>query len=130
MAADLPDWARVAIEALVALGAGAFGATFRAGRRSALHEQKLQADNDKKIDTLRDELRTDMGEIERAAADSRELLVGQFKESFEGLRRQFDDHRLATEQNFVRRDDFKEFREEIRDDMREIKQLISQITRQ
>lgn len=56
-----------------------------------------------------------------------EEMAGHFQEAFSGIRRQIDDHKLHTETNFVRKDDFKEFREEYRDDMRDLKQSIASI---
>jgi esterase/lipase len=54
-----------------------------------------------------------------------EEMTGHFQEAFAGIRRQIDEHKLHTETNFVRKDDFKEFREEYREDMRDLKQLIA-----
>lgn len=130
MQPDIPEWIKYVGDILVAGLSGIAAATFRAGRRSAQHDQKIKTINDERLAILKEQLRSEMAEMHRAGEESRDLLVGQFNETLQGLRRQFDDHRLATEQNFVRRDDFKEFREEIRDDMREIKQMIQQIPRQ
>lgn len=130
MQPDIPEWIKYVGDVLVASLSGLAAATFRAGRRSAQHDQKIKTINEEKFTALREQLRSEMAEMHHAGEESRDLLVGQFNETLQGLRRQFDDHRLATEQNFVRRDDFKEFREEIRDDMREIKQMIQQIPRQ
>jgi hypothetical protein len=64
---------------------------------------------------------------ERRIEEKMEAEVGHFQEAFAGIRRQIDDQKLHTEINFVRKDDFKEFRDEYRDDMREIKQSIASI---
>jgi esterase/lipase len=56
-------------------------------------------------------------------------MVSHFQEAFAGIRRQIDDHKLHTETNFARKDDIREFREEHREDMREIKQMIANLPR-
>lgn len=63
------------------------------------------------------------------ADDGNDLLVAQFKESFEGIRRQHDDHKLDVERRFMLKDDFKDFRDEYREDMRDIKTAIANISR-
>lgn len=115
------DWTRLATEAAVSLISAATGlavGVWRWGRNSAIHEQAVKDDYDNKIKLLRTDLEV-----------RQDMLVDQFKESFIGLRRQIDDDRLRTEQEFVRKDDFKDFREEYRDDMRELKTRIAEITR-
>lgn len=82
---------------------------------------------DAKVATLGEQLRTSMLEVEKGAERRLDLLVEQFKESFAGLRRQIDDDRLHTEQRFLRKDDFKDFRDEYREDMREVKASIGAI---
>ena len=57
--------------------------------------------------------------------ESKEALVEQFKESFSGLRQKINDVELDAQKTFVNKDDFKEFREEYRDDMRDLKALIA-----
>lgn len=115
------DWIRTGISAAISLVSGIGGlmlGVYRAGRKSAEGEQ-----------SLRDEMRNDMTSLERATTAARDLLAEQFKEAFNGIRRQIDDHRLHTEEKFVRKDDFKEFRDEYRDDMRDLKAAISNISR-
>ena len=63
------------------------------------------------------------------ADDGKELLIDQFKEAFDGLRRQMDEHRFYTEKDFMKKEDFRDFREEYRDDMRDLKASIAQIAR-
>lgn len=126
------DWTRVAIEAAISLGSGISGlliGVWRRGRKSAQAEQAVKDDYESKINHLGAELRSAMAHAAVAADDRLDLLVEQFKESFIGLRRQIDDDRLYTEQNFVRKDDFKDFREEYREDMRELKNRIAEISR-
>lgn len=126
------DWVRIAIEgagwaasSLVGLVVGAW----RGGRRSAHHDQWIKDDYDGKITKLREDTRAAMEKYTESADARNSLLIEQFKESFEGIRRQFDEHRLGTERDFVRKDEFRVLREEIREDMREIKTMIQDITR-
>lgn len=102
---------------------------YRAGRKSAEHEQTVKDDYSTQIDGLREEMRSDMTSLERGMTSARDLLADQFKEAFNGIRRQIDEHRLHTEEKFVRKDDFKEFRDEYRDDMRDLKASIASISR-
>jgi hypothetical protein len=115
------DWFQIATQTaaslLSAIGGLIVGA-WRWGRQTALQELHTREDYDAKIAKA------------KATAEGRlDMLVGQFKETFAGLRRAIDDDRLHTEQNFVRKDDFKDFREEYRDDMRELKKQIAEISR-
>mgnify|MGYP001610691076 CR=1 FL=1 len=129
MAAEI-DWPHVAFQAVTsmvsALG-GILVGVWRWGRRSAEKEQEMRDDYEAQIDSLSDELKSALSTSEKAGQARLEMLIGQFKESFEGIRRQFDDHRLATEKDFLRKDDFKEFREEFRQDMRDLKSKLDNI---
>lgn len=121
------DWGRIAADVGIAAVSGVGSAILTAwnwGRGSAKAEEAVKDDYEGKIDDLRDEVRTDMASLEKTTIQSRELLVDQFKESFEGIRRQFDEHKFYTEKDFVKKDDFKSFREEHREDMRDIKKSI------
>jgi uncharacterized protein with von Willebrand factor type A (vWA) domain len=127
------DWVRVGFEAGASLVSGLAGLVLGAwnwGRRSAHAENKLKDDVNLKVTELREQTRASMEKHEQHSTARTELLVEQFKESFEGLRRQMDDHKLATEREFMRKDEFRDFRDEIREDMREIKNLIANIPRQ
>lgn len=133
MATADTDWVRIAVEgagwaasSLVGLVVGAW----RGGRRSANHDQRVKDDYDGKIGKLREDTRAAMEKYTENADARNTLLIEQFKESFEGIRRQFDEHRLGTERDFVRKDEFRVLREEIREDMREIKTMIQNIARQ
>lgn len=131
MAGDV-DWSRVGIEAAGSLVSGLGGLLFgvwRLGRRSAQREHNIRADCDSQIGQLGSEMRTAMAAVEKSSEDRVDLLVDQFKESFVGLRRQIDDDRLHTEQNFLRKDDFRDFREEYREDMRDLKRRIDSLPR-
>lgn len=129
--ADL-DWQHVAVQSGASIVSGLSGLLFgiwRWGRKSAQHEQGVKDDYDGKIKELRDEMRDDVNHVEKAMTAARDLLVEQFQESFSGIRRQIDEVRLDTEKRFLQKDDFKDFREEYRDDMRDLKTSISEIAR-
>jgi len=122
------EWGKLAIEVGISLVSGISGlivGAWRWGRSSAEAEQAVKEDYDTKISALRDETRTAMVSHVQKSDARNDLLVEQFKESFEGIRRQIDDHRLHTETRFLPKDDFRDFREEYREDMRELKAAIA-----
>lgn len=112
---------RIALEAVgwaASSLAGLVVGAWRGGRRSAHHEQKVKDDYNGKIGGLRDEVRKDMASHALKVEEGNDLLVSQFKESFEGLRRQMDDHKLDVERRFFPKDDFHRFLTEYREDQR------------
>lgn len=126
------DWTRVVLEAgasLVSGAAGIIAGVWRAGRASAKREQAVKDDYTVKIGTLEEDMRKALATHETASRARLDLLVEQFKESFAGLRRTIDDDRLRTEREFLRKDDFRDFREEYREDMKEIKDSIKEIVK-
>lgn len=127
------DWADLAIKAGISLASGFGGMILGAwqwGRSSAKKEHAVKDDYDAKIRALREEMRTVMATHAEKSSDSNDLLVDQFKEAFDGLRRQMDEHRFYTEKDFMKKEDFRDFREEYRDDMRDLKASIAAIARQ
>lgn len=121
-------WKLASLVAPVLTGiAGIAGGLYGAGRRSVQREQKTKDDYDGKIATLRDEVRGTMTSHAQKVDEGNDLLVSQFKESFDGIRRQHDEHRIDVEKRFMLKDDFKEFREEYREDIRDLKALITAI---
>ena len=92
---------------------GLFGGLYSAGRNSAQREQKIK-----------DEFRAEMTAHKNHTEETKDALVEQFKESFAGLRQKINDVELDAQKTFVSKDDFKDFREEYRDDMRDLKALI------
>jgi len=100
---------------------------WKAGRASVKREQAVKDDYTMRIIAMEKDMRAALSHHEKASEDRLDLLVGQFQESFSGLRRQIDGAALHTEQKFMRKEDFKDFREEYRDDMREIKAKIDAI---
>ena len=113
------NWQNVVFQSGLSLLSGAGGwllGIWRWGRNSAKAEQAVKDDYDEKIDELREQMRTSMTDHD----DKNDLLVAQFKESFDGIRRQIDENKLDTEKHFLRKDDFKDFLAEYRQDMRRI----------
>jgi len=124
------DWGHIAVSAGSSLLSGLGGLLFgiwRWGRRSAQHDQRVRSDYDTKISGLREETRNSMASYEKSATARNDSLVDQFKESFEGIRRQLDEHRLDTEKRFLPKDDFRDFRDEYREDMRDLKRNVAEI---
>ena len=125
------DWHSLSLQGGISLLSGAGGwllGIWKLGRDSAKKEQTVKDDYDGKINALREEVRTAMAAHAQKSDDGKDLLVSQFKESFEGIRRQLDEHRFYTEKDFMKKEDFRDFREEYREDMRELKANIAVIT--
>lgn len=122
------DWAELAIKAMVGL-AGAVGGLFlgvwRWGHNSAVAKQSIK----NQIAAVREEVRAEMTAHAQKVENGTDLLVSQFKESFDGIRRQIDEHRFYTEKDFMKKEDFRDFREEYREDMRDLKASIASIAR-
>ena len=108
---------------------GAVVAVWKWGRSSAEAEQAVKDDYNTKIRALREEMRAAMAAQTLKADDGSDLLVSQFKEAFEGIRRQIDEHRFYTEKDFMKKEDFRDFRDEYREDMRDLKASIAGISR-
>ena len=126
------DWIEVAVKAGIPLASGVVGAfvgAWRWGRSSAEAEQAVKDDYNTKIRALREEMRAAMAAHTLKADDGSDLLVSQFKEAFEGIRRQIDEHRFYTEKDFMKKEDFRDFRDEYREDMRDLKASIAGISR-
>ncbi|MCK1275589.1 hypothetical protein IVB46_10135 [Bradyrhizobium sp. 61] len=115
------DWAKVAIDAAISLASGLGGLAlgiWKWGRNSEKSKQAVKDDYNGKITALREETRVAMAKNTENADARNSLLVEQFKETLEGLRRQMDESKLHTEQNFLRKEDFREFLKEYREDTR------------
>ncbi len=126
------DWVRLGLEAGASLLSGIGGlivGAWKWGRNSVRAEQAVKDDYNSKIRALREEMMKAMATQAQKSTDGSDMLVSQFKESFEGMRRQIDEHRFYTEKDFVKKEDFKDFREEYRDDMRDLKAAIANIPR-
>jgi hypothetical protein len=115
------DWTKIAIEAGISLASGLGGLAlgiWRWGRDSEKSKQAVKDDYDAKIATLREETRAAMARNTENADARNSLLVEQFKETLEGLRRQMDENKLHTEKDFLRKEDFREFLKEYRENTR------------
>lgn len=120
MAGDL-DWTRIAAEAGIAIASGvgtAFYTVWKWGRGGAKAEQAVKDDYNAKIRDLREEVRKEMAGQSEKADEGMDLLVSQFKESFDGIRRQHDEYKLDSERRFFLKDDFRDFLKEYREDQR------------
>jgi glucan phosphorylase len=126
------EWVDVALKTGISLvsAIGGLGlGLWKWGRSTAEDEQAVKNDYTSRIAALREEMRTAMGEQAKHSGSRTDLLVEQFKESFDGIRRQIDEHRYYTEKDFLKKEDFRDFREEYREDMRDIKNAIAAIPR-
>lgn len=74
---------------------------------------------------IRADFQEKLSAAEQRVEEKVEEMAGHFREYFDGIRRQQDEIKLNIEKEFVRKDDFREFREEFREEMREIKQIIA-----
>lgn len=122
------EWIDIAVKVGLALSSGVAGGLYSVwqwGRSSAQAEQAVKD----QITTLREEVRKEMTTQATKSEARTDLLVEQFKETFDGIRRQIDEHRYYTEKDFLKKEDFKDFREEYREDMRDIKTAIANIAR-
>lgn len=126
------EWADIAIKTGISFASGLGGlliGVWKWGRSSAKAEHAVKHDYTSMIAAHREEVRISMAAHAQKADARTDLLVEQFKESFEGIRRQHDDHKLDVEKRFMLKDDFKDFREEYREDIRELKASIAGIAR-
>lgn len=103
---DVPEW----IKAIVPFISGAIGilvGIWHAGKKSG----KEEADRDLQMN-------------ERLSAKVKEAIM-PFDETLKGLRQKINDVELDTVKGYVAKGDFNDFREEYREDMRDIKAMIS-----
>lgn len=124
------EWLKLFGQIAISLATGIAGiiiGVWRWGQWDSTRLQGMRDDYDSKIEALREERRKVTADYERAQTERMDALVAQFTETFNGLRRQLDEHRLITEREFLRKQDFREFREEFRSDMRDIKRSLSSI---
>lgn len=112
-----------AISALAGSITGLVAGTWRVARI----EPRMKLEFIRDLANVENDLRDQIEQHNRESGMRSDLLVEQFQESFAGLRRQLDEHRLHTEQKFMRKEDFRDFRDEYREDMREIKDSIKDL---
>ena len=96
------EWIEIALKAGIALAGGVGGLFFgvwKWGRSSAKAEQAVK----NQITVLREEVRKEMAAQVTKSEAKTDLLVEQFKESFDGIRRQIDEHRYYTEKDFLKK---------------------------
>jgi len=127
------DWPRLAFEAMVSLLSAIGGlivGAWRWGRDYARAEQKVRDDVNQRMETLAKETQVAMTALERANEARINMMVEQFKETLQDVHRQIGDQILVRERDFVRKDEFWQFREEWRADMRDLKAEIGRIARQ
>lgn len=127
------EWVDIAIKAVVGLAGGIGGlfiGVWKWGRSSAKAEARQEQSVKTQITALREEVRKEMAAHVKKTDDSHDELVNHFEESFNGIRRQIDEHRYYTEKDFMKKDDFKDFRDEYREDIRDLKASITAIARQ
>ncbi len=101
----------VILSAMVGAICGIFTAGWRLGRIEA---------------RLKLEFKTALSEAEKRIEDQVRQSTGLFDETLRGIRQKINDVELSTERRFVPRDEFAEFRDEYRQDMRDLKALIAQ----
>lgn len=115
------EWIEIAIKSAIALASGFGGlliGVWKWGKSSGAAEH-----------ALREEVRKDMAAHLQKIDDGHDNLVNHFEESFNGIRRQHDDHKLDVEKRFMLKDDFRDFRDEYREDIRDLKASIAAIGR-
>jgi hypothetical protein len=113
------------ISALVGAVSGIIAGTWRVAQIEPRLEKGFQA----RLSEAELEMRDKIALHEKASMTRTEALVDQFRESFAGMRRQLDEHRLHTEQEFMRKEDFRDFRDEYREDMRELKESMKELAK-
>lgn len=110
---------------LVSGVASAIGTAWHFGRRSAKKEadareegRAIKDDYDGKVAKLREEVRKEMAAHAEKVEAGNNLLVTQFTETLNGLRRQQDEMRVYIEKRFLPKDDFRDWLKEYREDQR------------
>lgn len=97
--------------------AGAIGGIYGAGRKSSEREQ-----------AIKDELRDEMAALRKDFDASKDDLSDQFRESFQGIRQKINDVELDAQKRFVDKTDFREFRNEYRENTNRIFEKLDQIS--
>jgi hypothetical protein len=104
------EWLHAVVAgALVGAASGIFAGGWRLGRiegRLKLNFQEAIAVSEKRIEEKVDEARK------------------SFDETLKGLRQKINDVELDSERRFLPKDDFNDFRDEYREDMRDLKDMI------
>jgi hypothetical protein len=107
---------------ITAMGA-AIGWIYNAGGK----RPSLKIEFQKSLSEAEERIEAKIDIAEKNAESKVDDMAEKFQESFNGIRRQIDDNRLHTSENYVRKEDFREFRDEYREDMRDLKSNIAKI---
>jgi len=78
---------------------------------------------------LRRDFGQDIAEATHEVGEKLSELASQFDETLKGLRQKINDVELETERRFLPKGDFDDFRNEYREDMRDLKDSIARISR-
>lgn len=100
------DW----LHGLSGLGGGALGTFLTWLWRAARVEPQMKLE----IEHAKEDVEAKIESAERRSKEEVHNEMSHLRESFDGIRRQIDDHKLHTVENFVRRDDFNRMRQEDR----------------
>jgi hypothetical protein len=106
------QWAQ-AVSAMLGALIGAVGGLFTAGWRLGRMEARLKLDFEHGRAAMEKRLESKVDDAQRA-----------FDETLKGLRQKINDVELESERRFLLKDDFNDFREEYRQDMRDLKTII------
>lgn len=104
------EWAH-AIAAIIGAAVGVVGSVFGFGWRMGRIEGRLEA-----------KFSAQMAGTEKRIEDH---IVTPFNETLKGMRQKINDVELETERHFLKKDEFDDFRKEYREDIRDLKSLIS-----
>lgn len=111
------EWAHLIIGLLGVIG-GAAGGIFAGGWRLGRIESRLKLS-----------FQNSISDCEKRFEEKVDQATAAFDETLKGLRQKINDVELDAVKNFVAKRDFGEFREEYREDMRDLKASIASITR-
>lgn len=111
------EWAHVIIGVVSAIGGA--GAGLVVGVWKVAHiEQSIRLDYARDLADVVQDMKKEMSEMS-----------DPFDETLKALRQKINDVELESHRGFVAKGDFDDFRKEYREDMRDLKQSISQIPR-
>lgn len=110
------EWAH-AFAAIIGAVFGMVGSIFTGGWRLGRIESRLKLHFEQA-----------MNESERRIEEKLEEGRQAYDETLKGLRQKINDVELDTERRFVAKDDFNDFREEYREDMRDLKKSIADMS--
>lgn len=102
------EWVH-AVAAIIAVLLSSAGTIFACGRWVGRSEERLK---------------TEIAEARIEIEDKVDSATKAFDETLKGLRQKINDVELHAERRFLPRDDFNEFRDEYREDMRDLKAMI------